>query len=68
MLCVAAWKRWEDDPPSQLAHPHQAFGVSLPAPVSTHYMQSKKGLFQLLETKGAKWEPSPPCPTAEGRQ
>lgn len=50
----------------KMTHPHQVLGASLPAPVSTHYIQSKKALFQLLETKRTKQEPSPLCPEAEG--
>lgn len=50
----------------KMIHPHQALGASLPVPVSTHHIQSKKALFQLLETKRTKQGPSPLCPKAEG--
>lgn len=50
----------------KMTHPRQALGASLPAPVSTRYIQTKKVLFQLLETKGTKQEPRPLCLEAEG--
>lgn len=50
----------------KMTHPHQVLGASLPTSVSTHYIQSKKRLFQQLETKGTKWEPNSLHPEAEG--
>lgn len=50
----------------KMTHPHQALGASLPTSVSTHYIQSKKRLFQQLETKRTKWEPNSLHPEAEG--
>lgn len=50
----------------KMTHPHQVLSASLPAPVSTHYTQTKKALFQLLETKETNQAPCALFPEAEG--
>lgn len=50
----------------KMAHPHQVLSASLPAPASAQCTQSEKSLYQLLERKGTKQEPSCLCPKYPG--